>query len=515
MSLWRWLRRLMRSGESPPQPSAPEPRPGTPQTQRSDVRLDLSTGKFTPLAHSDVRQQAKKLGNIWQDPFLGRRDLIPPASDDRAALIDRAMVGQGLITQEELADIHEVGDEMDRVRPHIAGAHTKAAQSVKEDAAARAARKAQKKAEAAQRRRQRQEAIARRRGTDIVFLGRGVSHGLADRRANVERLEANGLPVLATPADVAKALDIAIGQLRWLAFHSVASTTRHYIRFDVPKKSGGVRTLAAPNAHLKRCQQWIRRHVLEKAAVHPAAQGFVRGRSTVTNAAPHVESRVVVNADLRDFFPTITFPRVRGILKGLGYSPAAATVLALICTEAPRREVTTGGVTYYVAAGPRALPQGACTSPALSNLVARRLDARLTGMATKLDFVYTRYADDLTCSSRREDAGRLVGYLLARLRHVCEDEGFTVNESKTRVLRRHRAQVVTGIVVNDRPTVSRKTVRRLRAILHQAEREGLAAQNRDQRPNFEAWLRGQVAYVSMVDPVRGGSLRAALSRVVD
>jgi hypothetical protein len=220
---------------------------------------------------------------------------------------------------------------------------------------------------------------------------------------------------------------------------------------------------------------------------------------------------VVVNTDLTDFFPTITVHRVIGVFRQLGYSPAASTVLALLCTEAPRRKVTYAGRPLFVASGPRALPQGACTSPALSNLVARRLDSRLSGIATKLNFRYTRYADDLTFSAT-SDEGK-IGYLLARVRHITHDEGFAVNEAKTRVLRPGDRQSVTGIVVNERPGVPRPLVRRLRAILHRAQREGLNAQNRDNRPHFEAWLRSMVAYVHMVNPNQAEPLRAALQRL--
>ena len=115
----------------------------------------------------------------------------------------------------------------------------------------------------------------------------------------------------------------------------------------------------------------------------------------------------MVNLDLKDFFPTITFPRVKGAFAQLGYSPAVATILALLCTESPRRTVTYAGQTLHVATGPRSLPQGACTSPALSNLVARRLDARLTGLCRKLGWTYTRYADDLTFSADGETATKV------------------------------------------------------------------------------------------------------------
>jgi len=222
---------------------------------------------------------------------------------------------------------------------------------------------------------------------------------------------------------------------------------------------------------------------------------------------------VLVNLDLEGFFPSIGFPRVRSVFQRLGYSPAVATILALLCTECPRKPVEYDGELYHVATGPRGLPQGTCTSTVLSNQVARRLDKRLAGLAAKLGLTYTRYADDLTFSGGAEFETR-AGYLMARVRHIAEDEGFTVNEKKSRVHRRNTAQRVTGLVVNDRPGVVRREVRRLRAILHHARTEGLDAQNREGRPNFRAWLRGKIAYVGMVRPEVGAKFRAELEALL-
>jgi retron-type reverse transcriptase len=481
--------------------------------ERSVNLSGLDASQFAPISRDETVQQARALGRpSWLNPWFGRRDLIPPTTDARTKLIDQAMVAQGLVTPEELAEIHAVGAEMDRVRPDLVHAGQVAQQAVDRSKAMREAVKQEKKKEAAERKKRRAEEIARRKETDIIFLGRGVSRGLADRRANVEKLESLGLPVLATPADVAEAMGVSISRLRWLAFHNQAAQRTHYVRFTVPKRSGGTRELAAPHRDLRKCQNWILWNVLDKLPLHEAAHGFVRGRSTVTNAAGHAGCDVIVNTDIEDFFPSITFPRVMGLFAGMGYSPAVATIFALLSTECPRRTVDYAGTAYHVATGRRALPQGACTSPALSNLVARRLDARLSGISTKLGWTYTRYADDATFSASGEAAEK-VGYLLARIRHITQDEGFAVNERKTRVLRQNAAQTVTGIVVNRRPGVPRKLARRLRSILHHAKREGLAAQNRDRHPNFEAWVHGMVAYISMVNPDQGRPLQEALAAV--
>src|SRR5258706_3750751 len=472
MGLFSWLSRMfggqqpsaqqrlvevlneLQSREAARTGAGPAPTTGSAKAQPRPVRkLNLDPGRFAPLTSDQVKRRARGVGSLFSNPWFGRRDLIPPISDDRTVLVDRGMVGIGLLTPEQLVEIHDVGAMMEKLRPDSGKAAGIADEAVRLDEEEEKQRKEQKKAEAAERQRRHAEDVARRKQTDIVFLGRGVSGGLADRRANIEKLQRLQLPALATPADVARALNQPVPRLRWLAFHSEASAVTHYVRFQVPKKSGGLRELSAPHRDLSAAQQWLLMHVLEKIPVHDAAHGFVPGRSTMSNAVPHVGRAVVVNLDLKDFFPSITFPRVKGIFQELGYSPAAATILALLCTECPRRQVEYNGKTWFVATGPRALPQGACTSPTLSNLLSRRLDARLAGLARKLGFTYTRYADDLTFSGTPETL-RLIGYLLARVRHIVAGEGLAVNEEKTRVQRPNMRQGVTGIVANQRPNVS-------------------------------------------------------------
>jgi len=506
----------------PPTPARPVPppapaRPTPPPLPRRDVaipRLDLAT--FAPMTDEQIKAAAEGK-NLLVNLRFGLRSQIPPVSDPRTLLIDKALVAHGLLTPEELVEIHEIGQAMDEVKPGLDAAVRRANEAVARTLDEKRRLKEQKKAEAAERKRLHDESVALRKATDIFFLGRGVSRGLADRRANPEKLSAVGLPMLSTPADVAAALGLAIPRLRWLAFHSEAATRSHYVRFTVAKRSGGRRNLFAPHKELAAAQEWILRNILDKAPTHPAAHGFVKSRSTVTNAEPHVGQDVVLNADLVDFFPTITFGRVLGVFKQLGYSPAAATVLALICTESPRRVAVYAGKTFHVATGPRALPQGACTSPALSNLAARRLDSRLAGIAGKLNYRYTRYADDITFSASASGSERppatTIGYLLARLRHIAQDEGFAINEKKTRVLKRAARQEVTGVVVNQRLGVARPQYKRLRAILHNAKTQGLASQNRENLPHFEAWLHGMIAYIHMVNPKQGETLARALAEL--
>lgn len=489
---------------------APAPAPAPTKKRTSDDPLDAS--EILGLSAAELRKRALKI-NPYQTAWIGRVDTIPPQSDERTALIDRGLILRGLLTEKQIEEIHRVGDLWLTHHEAAKLAKIAAAKSVEQALEAmkreREARKAKKKAEAAERKAREAQEIARRKAEDIVYLGPGVSHLLADRRSNLEALEQRGLPILSTPSDVARALGLRVPRLRWLCFHADATEKPHYRYFEVPKRSGGTRMLAAPQPELAKAQAWILQHVLEKLPTEEPAHGFVRGRSTVTCASAHVGRDVVVNLDVKDFFPTITFHRVRGVFQKLGYSPAVATVFALLCTESPRIPATFEGRRYWVATGPRALPQGACTSPALSNQVSRKLDRRLAGMCAKHGLSYTRYADDLTFSAPPGKRGE-IGMLMARVRHILAEEGFTLHPDKGRVLRSGGRQVVTGIVVNDKLGLGREHVRRLRAILHAAKKTGLAAQNRDGVPDFEAHIRGHIAYLSMVDPAKAAPLLAAL-----
>ena len=485
--------------------------PGTRTESKPQSGLSgLTADRFAPITVEEALTATAS--PAWRSAFLDSRGTIPSVNLPRVRVIDRTMVGMGLISERELAEIHDIGEKMAQFQSDTAFIAISGEREVAESREERQQRKAQKKAEAESRKNLRREQIAQRRASDIVFLGRGVSRGLADRRSNIELLQTNGLPVLSTPADPATAIGISIPQLRWLAFHSDAPTRVHYVYFDVPKKSGGLRRLSAPHRKLADIQHWVLTNILNLLPVHPCAHGFVAQHSVLTNAEPHVGASVVINADLSSFFPTITFPRVDGLFRKLGYSPAVATILALLCTECPRQTLTLGDTIYYAATGPRALPQGACTSPAISNQIAAKLDRRMTAMAVKLNWKYTRYADDVTWSITGEISPS-VGYVLARLRHIVQDEGFELNHAKTRIQRRSQQQSVTGVVVNDRMSVPRRTIRQIRAILHNAGQTGLNAQNRDEHPHFRDWLAGMIGWIKMVNPEQGEKLQSALAKL--
>lgn len=259
-----------------------------------------------------------------------------------------------------------------------------------------------------------------------------------------------------------------------------------YARFTIPKRRGGEREIHAPSDALKDLQRRILQRLLNPLPAHSAASGFVLRRSIVDNARPHAGQGVVINIDLADFFPSIPAERVYEAFRALGWGRETARILTNICTHEGR------------------LPQGAPTSPALSNLVCRRLDARLAALAKSSGGHYTRYADDLTLSfpwfgsnrprrprrkknslvpsqlissgagavpapRRQRSASR---GLLTTIRKILEEEGFRIQmKKKVRVQRPHQRQTATGLVVNRRVNLPRSVRRRIRAMQHH-ERTG-------------------------------------------
>lgn len=379
-------------------------------------------------------------------------------------------------------------------------------QALKEMRRARLAASREKREENKRLRKQKREEKAARwkalQQKDIIYLGDNVSAGLHEKVSNAEKLQQQHLPTFDSLEALASAMHISVGELRFLSYHRVISKTTHYKRFYIPKKIGGQRLISTPMPKLKRAQRWILEHILVNITLHDAAHGFVPKRSIVSNAMPHVKADVVINIDLKDFFPSITYPRVKGIFRAMGYSEQIATVFALICTEPERDALELDGQTYYAASTERHLPQGAPSSPAITNIICRRLDARLQGIARKLGFTYTRYADDLTFSANGE-AVQHTKTLLGFIKKIIRTEKLTVHPDKFRVLRKGARHEVTGVVVNDKPAVNARELDRFRALLFQIEKDGPAGKHWNNSPNLLAAIKGYAAYIQMVDPAKG------------
>jgi hypothetical protein len=376
-----------------------------------------------------------------------------------------------------------------------------------------------------------------RRVCDRIDWRKYLLEGVPRRRKGVARPPAMGapppglgpLPIPGLPSTAALAawLGIRPGKLLWYA--DLAGRNRKHppgplrpYRYRwVPKPGGRRRLLEIPNAGLKRLQRIILTGILNHVPPHPAAHGFRTGHSVVTNAAVHCGKGIVLRLDLTDFFPSVPAARVVRTFRMLGYPETVARLLAGLCTTRlptdvwdSRPDPAADGSDHagWQRLAARHLPQGAPTSPALANLAAFRLDRRLVALAAGVGAEYTRYADDLTFSGGGELARR-VKRVSALVAVIAGDEGFTVNQRKTRVMRRGGRQHVTGVVVNVRPNVPRAEFDRFKAVLTNCVRHGPAGQNRANHPDFRAYLAGKLAHLGMVNPARGRMLWALFDRI--
>jgi len=259
---------------------------------------------------------------------------------------------------------------------------------------------------------------------------------------------------------------------------------------------------------LKRLQYWVLDNILQPLELTEQAHGFVTGRSIVSNAQPHLAQKVVINLDLKDFFPTVTYPRIKGTFAQLGYNHEVASLLALLCSEADTQTVEMDGQRYYLNSASRRLPQGAPTSPALSNVICRTLDKRLQGLATKHGFAYTRYADDLTFSGTQADA---VPALLYGTKATVTAEGFNLHPDKTRIMKQGSKQEVTGIVVNQHLSLDK--LKQFRALLFQIDKDGYADKSWGNGYNILASIKSYAHYVRMVNPAKGSQFLEQIAAI--
>lgn len=445
------------------------------------TRDELYAHLRTTTKDAVVLQEMRRLG-FW------------PADSGKPSVTDE------LITRESqlINELNTLTDKLRRVQDPKAALRDMRKQRM---AAAKEKRELTKQKHA-QLRHARALAWQEKRKSDIGYLGEGVSSGLNYTSTNTDKLARYQLPVLQKSLDLATAIGIPLAELRFMSFQRKVSQVSHYQRFAIPKKTGGQRFISAPMPRLKRCQYWVLDHILAKVPCHPAAHGFLSQHSILSNALPHVGQAVVINLDLKDFFPSIEYPRVKGVFKSLGYGDQIATLLGLLCTEQATEEVRVDKQKYFVAGKKRSLPQGAPSSPMITNILCHTLDKRLHAAATRLGFVYTRYADDLTFSTKQKERPP-VGKLLWRVKQIIADEGFTLHPDKQHIMRHSQKQEVTGIVVNHSPTIDAKTLHRFRATLHQVEKNGPAGYHWNGNTDVLSALEGYARYVCMVNPVKG------------
>lgn len=300
-----------------------------------------------------------------------------------------------------------------------------------------------------------------------------------------EELHKRNLPVVFDFVHLSIYLGMSAEHLRGL----VANVELHYRDYYIRKKSGGTRLIEAPDVMLKEAQRWIYINVLCKEnAVQDCVHGFMpsficgdRNRDIVTNAIPHSGHDWLINIDLKDFFHTVKLEKVKGYFETLGYTDEVTKTLIALCTRKGR------------------LPQGAPTSPMLSNIIALQLDKEMLMFCKPRGITYTRYADDMTLSAN----GDVTMPDLKDIYTIIYKQGFLVNRRKTKVRHAGCRQEVTGLTVTTGVHVPKKYRKEVWRELYFCKKFGVYEHLKTKNTGkglYKDWLRGRIMFIRHVDP---------------
>ena len=268
---------------------------------------------------------------------------------------------------------------------------------------------------------------------------------------------------------------------------------RYYITYRIKKRNGKTRRIDAPQEPLKSIQRAIVDNILYHFRAHPIAHGFVHGKSPRTNAQNHVGKKFIVTLDIKDFFNSIGEDTVKRTLvwlcaqqKIFSYTEADLELVAkLMCYD-------------------HFLPQGAPTSPIISNLVCLGLDKKLSNLAKANNVTITRYADDIAISGDVPDVMKLKSSVFSHIYAY----GLRPNKKKTKIRKHYQRQQITGVIVNSKTSIRKEVWRNLRAQLHNLKRDGKTITT----PDFQQ-LRGQIEWIKSLNPTRGDQLLQQLLKI--
>jgi RNA-directed DNA polymerase len=292
---------------------------------------------------------------------------------------------------------------------------------------------------------------------------------------DISLLRLLNLPAFNKLDELAALIHVEVGLLSNFCNHS----HRYYRKFSIPKSNGKRRIIKQPSKNLKAVQAWILRNILDKFQPTPYAMAFIKGKNILDHTSPHVNNRYFLIVDLEEFFPSITKRRIENVFHLMGYSRKASKILASLCTCS------------------FSLPQGGVTSPAISNMIAAKLDRRLAGFTSRRNIIYTRYADDLTFSSNNPE---ILNGALSRIYSIIKTEHFKPNYKKTRFMGPRRSCKITGLVKNNNEpifSIGKKKRRILRAIMHAY----LIKKKPDPKYSSEASIMGWLSFLKKIDPI--------------
>jgi len=322
-------------------------------------------------------------------------------------------------------------------------------------------------------------------------------------------------PVIFTLAHLANCTDTQYSDLHGFVSRKeyFSQTEPHYRIFSIKKRTGGKRIIHAPHPVLKIVQSWIARNILAQTDIHYSAKAYKEGESIIDNASPHCCAEWLLKLDIVDFFHNISERQVYYAFKNMNYSPLLSFELARLCTKVddnrnePRwtNKEKNHAIKEYSSSRVGSLPQGAPTSPALSNIVCKELDEKLFMISLNSMGCYTRYADDLTFSFNNSSRKEI---LLFKYKVSIELQkfGFELNNKKTRIVPPGARKIVTGLIVNEsKPSITRELRDKIRADLYYCKKHGV--ENHCKRNKYKSiigfsnHMKGMISYVYSVNPL--------------
>lgn len=340
----------------------------------------------------------------------------------------------------------------------------------------------------------------------------------ASIQSYANNLKRKRLPVVFTLGHLGKITEIDYAFLHESVNRKHESS--NYNMFSIRKRAGGRRFIHAVNGKLHGLHKYVNEEILQKTKPHPASYAFHPSGGIRQCAAMHCGCKWLLQFDLKDFFYTISEPAIYRVFFELGYKPLLAFELARLCTtlrlpKSKKRHIkftesyTIGDfdedeLPYFPQESLGVLPQGAPTSPMLSNLVAKKLDVALSQYAQDNGFVYTRYADDLAFSASLLPSNNLIAHLKRGIISHIRKSGFRENREKIRIAGPGSKKVVLGLLVDGHsPRLTKQLRKRIDRNLYSIEKYGLGAVAKhdgfDSNYGFFNHISGLISFVRDVD----------------